>query len=161
MRASDRLGAAVAVAMALSLTALAPVSSDRGLFTDCLVLIAVVGVSGILSRRLLPGEVLAGSAQAIVAATTWLVLAFGAGLTNPFALSRVLNDAVEWTVQSSAPMGPNLGVRLVASFAIGLLAFLADQLAVAHGQPAWTLLPLGVPYLVPALALPSLVGFPA
>ena len=161
MRASDRLGAAVAVAMALSLTALAPVSSDRGLFTDCLVLIAVVGVSGILSRRLLPGEVLAGSAQAIIAATTWLVLAFGAGLTSPFALSRVLNDAVEWTVQSSAPMGPNLGVRLVASFAIGLLAFLADQLAVAHGQPAWTLLPLGVPYLVPALALPSLVGFPA
>ncbi|MFT4296294.1 MAG: DUF3488 and transglutaminase-like domain-containing protein [Micropruina sp.] len=159
MRASDRLGAAVAVAMALALTALTPVTADRAAFTDSLVLIAVIGAAGIVARRLLPGDLLAGVLQAVAGLATLAVLSVGAGLVNPFALPGVLSSALRWTVESAAPMQPNLGVRLVLTFAVGLLAFLADQLAVTHRHPGWTLLPLGVLYLVPALALPTLVGF--
>ncbi len=155
MRASDLLGAAVAAAMALALTALTPITADSGLFLDCLVLIAAIGGAGILARRLIRGDGMASAVQATIGAATWFALALGAGLTSPFALPRVLADGVQWTVISSAPMGPNLGVRLVTGAAVGVLAFLADQLAVAHGQASWTLLPLGVPYLLSALALPT------
>lgn len=159
MRASERLGAAVAAAMVLSLFPLATISSDGALFLDAAMMIAVVGASGVLFRRLLPGELRAAFAQAAAGALAWLVFASAAGLTNPFALSRALSDALDWTLKSSAPMGPNLGVRVAATFAVGMLAFLADQLAVTYLQPAWTLLPVGLPYLIPALALPSLVSF--
>ena len=159
MRASDRLGAAVMAAMALSLAPLTAVTTDRALFAGALVLIGVIGVTGMVTRRLLRGDVLAGCVQAAVGFVVWLGLAVASGLPGPSALPRVLDDALEWTMTSSAPMEANLGVRLVATFALGLLAFLADQLAVSYGQATWTLLTIGVPYLVPALALPGMVGF--
>lgn len=151
----------MAVAMALALPALEPVTADRGLFIDCLVIIGVVGGSGILTRRLLRGDLLAGIVQAAIAALTLCGLALAAGLSGPFTLGRVLADGLDWTVTSTAPMGPNLGVRLITTTAIGVLAYLADQLAVTHGHVAWTLLPLGVPYLLTALALPGLTSFGA
>lgn len=152
-------GAAVAVAMALALTALAPITTDRGLFSDSLILIAAVGGAGMLTRRLLRGDAAAAVAQAVIVVLAGCGLALGAGLANPFALPGVLADGLRWTAVSSAPMGPNLGVRLITTAAVGLLAYLADQLAVTHRQAAWTLLPLGVPYLLAGLALPTLVSF--
>lgn len=161
IRASDRTGAAVAIAMALALTTLAPITSDRGLFLDCVLLIAVIGAAGIVARRSLRNDSVAGLAQASLGVLALAGLALNAGLTNPFALPAVLSDGVHWVAASSAPMGPNLGVRLITTSAIGVLAFLADQLAVTHRQAAWTLLPLGIPYLLTALALPALVPFGA
>ena len=159
MRDSDRLGLAVMLAAALSLTALAPITEDRRLFTDSLVLIAVIGLAGIVARRLTGGGLAARLLQVGAGLAGLVVLAVASGVTSPGALPGLVQDALRWTVQSSAPMGPNTGVRLVAVAAIGILAYLADQLAVSHGHPAWTLMPLGVPYLVSALALPTLGGF--
>ncbi|MFT4218539.1 MAG: DUF3488 and transglutaminase-like domain-containing protein [Micropruina sp.] len=161
MKASDLLRGSVALAMTLSLTGLTPVTADRGLIGDCLVLIAVIAVVGIAARRLIRGRVLAGAVQAGAAAVTLVVLAFAAGLPSVAALPRVLADGMQWTVMSTAPMGPNLGVRLIATTGIGMLAYLADQLAVVHEQAAWTLLPIGIPYLLTALALPERASFGA
>ncbi len=161
IRTSDRTGAAAAIAMALALVALVPITSDSGLFLDCVLLIAVIGAAGIVARRSLRNDSVAGLAQAALGVLTLAGLALNAGLTNPFALPAVLSDGVHWVAASSAPMGPNLGVRLITTSAIGVLAFLADQLAVTHRQAAWTLLPLGIPYLLTALALPALVPFGA
>lgn len=160
MRASDRLGVAVMVAMTLALPALQPVTSDGRLFLDAFVMIVVVGVTGIVARRLLPTDRGARLVQTLVAATALVGLALAGGVsTNPFRLPELLAGALRWTVESTAPMGPNLGVRVVAVAAVTLLALVADQLTVSVNQPAWSLLPLGVLYLVPALALPALVSF--
>ncbi len=161
MRAADLRGAAVAAGMALSLPALQPATADRGLFVDCLVLIAVIGGSGVLARRLLRSELLAGTVQAAIGLLTLCGLALAAGLPGPSALAKVLADGLAWTMTSTAPMAPNLGVRLITTAAVGVLAFLADQLAVTHGYAAWTLLPFGVPYLLIAAALPDLASLGA
>ncbi|MFT3969284.1 MAG: transglutaminaseTgpA domain-containing protein [Micropruina sp.] len=144
--------------MALSLPALQPVTADRGLLVNCVALIGVIGGSGILTRRLLRNELLAATAQAAIGLLTLAGLALAAGLPGPSALATVLADGLAWTMTSTAPMEPNLGVRLIATAAIGVLAFLADQLAVTHGYAAWTLLPFGVPYLLTAMALPDLAS---
>ncbi len=160
MRASDLRGAAVAGGMALALPALAPVTADRGIFIDSLVLIGAIGGSGMLARRVLRSELLAGAVQAAVGVLALCGLTLAAGVSGP-DLPRVLASGLEWTVTSTAPMGPNPGVRLIAATAIGVLAFLADQLAVTHRHATWTLLPLGVPYLLTALALPGEASFGA
>lgn len=160
MRATDRSGVAVMVAMALALFALRPVTSDGRLFVDAVAMIAVVGVGGILSRRLLPTERGARLVQTLAAAAALIGLALVEGVSpNPFAVPELLAGAMRWTVESSAPMGPQLGVRMVAVAGVTLLALFADQLTVSLNQPAWSLLPLGLLYLVPALALPALVSF--
>jgi len=159
MRSTDRLGMAVMVAMMLSLTALTPVTSDRRLYFDCLLMIGVIGFGGVVARRLLPTDLIARLVQAGVACVVLAGLAISQGLTSPFALPGVLNSALRWTVESSAPMAANLGVRMVAVFSVSLLAYLADTLTVSLGHPAWSLMPLGVPYLISAVALPALVSF--
>ena len=75
-------GAAVAAAMALALTALAPITTDRGLFADSLILIAVVGGAGMLTRRLLRGDAAAAVAQAVIVVLAGCGLALGAGLAS-------------------------------------------------------------------------------
>ena len=160
MRASELRGAAVAGAMALALPALAPVTADRGVFVDSLVMIGAIGGSGMLARRVLRSELVAGAVQAAVGVLALCGLALAARVSGP-ELPRVLAAGLEWTVTSTAPMGPNPGVRLIAAAAIGVLAFLADQLAVTYRHAGWTLLPLGVPYLLAALALPGEASFGA
>ena len=86
MRASDRLGLAVTAAMALGLNALGPVTSDGRLFVDCLAMIVVVGLGGMLTRRLLPSDRSARLAQALLALAAFGLLAAGEGLANPFAV---------------------------------------------------------------------------
>jgi len=160
MRAADRLGLAVMAAMALALNALQPVTADPRLYLDCLLMLVVVGVGGIVTRRLLPTDRGARFVQALVAFVVLVGLATSEGVApTPFAVPDLLSDALRWTVESSAPMEPNLGVRMVAVTAATVLAFIADQLAVSFRTPAWTLLPLAVLYLIPALALPALVSF--
>lgn len=160
MRPTDRLGLAVMAAMALALTALQPVTADPRLYLDCLLMIGIVGVGGVLARRLLPTDRGARFAQGLTAFVVLVLVATAEGASaNPFALPDMVTDAVRWTVESSAPMGPNLAVRMVAVAAVTGLAFLADQLTVSFHTPAWSLLPMGVVYLIPALALPALVSF--
>lgn len=159
MRASDRLGLAVMAAMGLGLLSLRVISADGRLFLDGLLMIAVVGVAGIVTRRLLPSDRGARLIQGVVTFVALVLLVMSEGITNPFTLPGVLDNAVRWTVESSAPMGPNLSVRVVTVSTVTLLAFVADQLSVSLASPAWALMPLGVLYLVPALALPSLVSF--
>lgn len=160
MRASERLGVAVMIAMALALPALQPVTSDGRLFVDAWIMIAVVGIAGIVTRRLLPTDRWARFVQTLVAVAALIGLALAEGVpADPFRVPDLLAQALRWTVESSAPMAPNLGVRVVAVAGVTLLAMIADQLSVSMNQPAWSLLPLGVLYLVPALALPALVSF--
>lgn len=52
MRGTDRLGLAVMAGMALALTPLTTISADRWLFVGCLLVIAAVGLVGVLGRRL-------------------------------------------------------------------------------------------------------------
>lgn len=153
------MGLAVMLATALILTGLGPITEDGRLFSDSLLLIAVVGGGGIIARRVAGAGVAARLLQAGAGLAALTVLGAASGVSGPGQLPGLVQDALRWTVLSSAPMGPNTGVRLIAVAAIGVLAFLADQLAVGYGHPAWTLLPLAVPYLVTALALPALVTF--
>lgn len=54
-------------------------------------------------------------------------------------------------------MPPNQAVRIVAVTAVTLFTLLADQLSISLSNPGAALLPLGVPYLIAAFALPTLV----
>ncbi len=159
MRASDRLGLAVMTAMMLALTCLQVISADARLFLDSLLMIGVVGIAGIVSRRLLPTDRAARLIQGVVTFVALVLVLMSEGITNPFALPGVFDNAVRWTVESSAPMGPNVAVRVIAVMAVTLLAVLADQLTVSLASPAWSLMPLGALYLVPAFTLPSLLTF--
>ncbi|MFT3861705.1 transglutaminaseTgpA domain-containing protein [Micropruina sp.] len=160
MRDTDRLGLAVLAAMALALTALEPVTTDRRLFIDALVMIGVVGIGGIVIRRLLPSDRGTRFIHVLVTLVAFVALAVSEGVSaNPFAVPELLADAAGWTMESSAPMGANVAVRMVVVAAVTLLALLADLLTISLGNPAWSLLPLGLPYLVVALSLPTLAEF--
>ena len=160
MRGSDRLGLALMAALALSLTALEPVTADGRLYLEALAMIVVVCASGIVTRRLLPTDRGARLIQALVAFAALVALAMFEGVsTNPFGIPDLLATALRWTVESSAPMPPNQAVRIVAVTAVTLLALLADQLSISLSNPGAALLPLGVPYLIAAFALPTLVTF--
>ncbi len=159
MRASDRLGLAVMAAMALGLTSLQVISADGRLVTGCLLMIAVVGIAGIVTRRMLPTDRGARLIQGVLSFISLVVMLMSDGVSNPFALPTVFDEAARWTAESSAPMNPNVAVRVIAVSTVTLLAFMADQLSVSFARPAWSLLPIGLLYLVPALTLPTLVTF--
>ncbi|MCB0892529.1 MAG: hypothetical protein KDB51_12025, partial [Propionibacteriaceae bacterium] len=119
MRASDRLGLALMVALWLSLTALEPVTADRRLFLEALAMIAIVCVAGIATRRLLPTDRGARLIQALIALVSLVALAMLEGVsTNPFGIPDLLTNALRWTVESTAPMPPNVAVRMVAVTAV-------------------------------------------
>ena len=86
MRASDRLGLAVMAAMMLALTCLQVISADSRLFWDCLLMISVVGIAGIVSRRLLPTDRAARLIQGVVTFVALVLVLMSEGISNPFAL---------------------------------------------------------------------------
>lgn len=159
MRATERSGLAVMLAMALSLHGLTTITSDARLFFDCFLMIAVVGVSGMLSRRLVATQRGARLAQFGITIAALFALTTVEGAGNPFAVNQLLSSATRWAMESSAPMGPNLAVRVLCVVAVTALTLLGDQLAIPLNSPASVLLPMGVLYLVPALAVPALVNF--
>lgn len=163
MRGTDRLGLAVMAGMALALTPLTTISADRWLFVGCLLVIAAVGLVGVLGRRLATpgrawGDLLVAATQAGAALATVTALAAMDGIGNPFA-PEVFAAAGRWVIESSAPMQPQAQVRVVTMLLVAVVTVIADQLSVTFDQPAWSLMPIGMPYLMVALAVPALAPF--
>ena len=97
MRASDRLGLAVMAAMALGLTSLQVISADGRLVTGCLLMIAVVGIAGIVTRRMLPTDRGARLIQGVLSFISLVVMLMSDGVSNPLALPTVFDEAARWT----------------------------------------------------------------
>ena len=75
------------------------------------------------------------------------------GLSPVAAAAGVAVDAGEWIRVSEAPMGPNGAVAVMAAAGLWLLTMAADTLVVGLGRPALIVVPLLVPFAIPALLL--------
>lgn len=164
MRASDRSGLAVMVAVALAAVTLQPLTSDGSYLLLGWLLIGVIGGAGIMLRRLRVG----GGAVLATQLLVWLLGSLALGLSGPtgsglwyvrFAGQWV--DGIEHMRTQASPMEPNDGVRLIFVTAIGLIMIMTDLLVSGISRPAWALAPPATLFLVPALGLGADTGVAA
>ncbi|WP_147675113.1 transglutaminase family protein [Nigerium massiliense] len=149
MRRDVRLTLAVAAALLLQLPAWTAVTRDgAALVAGVLGVLAVLG-AGLIARVVRAPEWAVSLAKVVALAVGTLagalVLAPGVGLAD------LIVDTATYLATSVAPVQPHAGLTVAMFFLTGLLALLAETLAVTLDQAGWVVLPLLVLVLVPAL----------
>ncbi len=110
--------------------------------------VAVLG-AGIVCRLLRVPEAGAMAAEALVlvGVLAWLAQAAG-GITQ---LPALVSAGIRHLVSSVAPVDPTTGTTVLLCLGAGILALLADWLAIALERPVTAVAPLLVALLIPAL----------
>lgn len=159
MNPAIRVGLALAVGILLPLPTWAAVFHDvPALVRAAAIAIGVIGV-GVVARALRLGDLGAVAGQTLVLTAAFVTLT---GLPGPGWAGRVealLSGGIRHVQENAAPLEANPGVALLLGLGVGLVALLADLLAVTLRWPAGVALPLLALYAVPALGSESPVQF--
>jgi hypothetical protein len=167
MSLRERLTLAAALAVALATSALAPVYDGYGWVVRVLGVVAVVGVTGLVVRRL-SVPVLLHAPLLVVAVGLYTALAFARdtlalGLVPVGATLdrlRALVDAGAADVEVLAPPVPTTpGLVLLAVLGVGAIAVVTDVIAVGLGRAAVAGLPLLLLFAVPSAVLADGLGW--
>ena len=151
-----RVVVAVVAAFWLALVTWGPLTSDTGALVAAAGVVALMAGTGALARR-------AGAGPAAVALIQLGALA-GAGLVGVAAsggvaawprIPALLASTLPQLQEQAAPVRPDLGLTLGICGVVGVLAVVADALAVSRAAAAWAVVPVFTLYLVPALGLAS------
>lgn len=149
-----QVAAAVTVAFWCGLVAWMPLTSDAGALLAAGFVVALLSLVGVLTRRAGLGQ---GAVALLQLATVAGSLLGGAVLAEgPDAPGRVpdlLASTLPQLWSQAAPLRPDLGMALGIVLVVGLLAVVADALAVGRDTPGWAAVPLLTLYLVPAVGL--------
>ena len=161
MRATDRMTAAVVLALFLAGFTLVPLTSDLSYLGASWFFLAVLGVLTALLRRARLGGGLVLAAQLL----TTVLLSVGLSLTMPgLGLPWYQHYAGLWQggvlhMQSQGtPMDPDDGVTLIFATLVAGLLVITDLLAAGLARPAWAIAPTATLFLVPALTLGTDTG---
>lgn len=154
MTATERLGLAALVAVALAALSLSPITQDDGYYWPGVGLAAVVYAVGALARRLrFPGW-LRVIFQGAGLAWAWAWQAMPVGPSDwPQKLLWVATQSAERIEHETAPLAPDPAVRLLLVALVALVAVVVEAWGVVLQRPVWTFPALLVPYLVPAIAV--------
>ncbi len=160
-RHSPWTSAAISLASWLAALSLSPLITAGGYPTGVAylsIIVGVIGVVGGLLRLPRPG-ILLGQAAALVASLVvqGLNSADQLGLAMagqpPERLQAVVATAIESIQAQNAPIASNPAVDWLILVAVGLIITICELLANGLEQPAWTIIPLLAPYILPALLL--------
>ncbi len=153
-----------AVAVLLATWTLGPVISGSDHLQGTFLVVgasAVVGVLGALMR--LPAMVTVLAQVAAMTGMLWWravalfpLLPGATPQTDPVGqVMALVNAGVESVRLGTLPLAPDPGLAWLVPAASALIALVVELLVVGLEQPAWALAPLGLPYLVGALAVPA------
>lgn len=155
-----RVGLALTVALLLPLATWVGLTRDTAALAAAGALAAGVVLVGVLARALRLGDLGAVVGQTLVLATAFVV---GSGLASGTGgLARIgdlVTEGIRHIQDGVVPLDAHPGVALLIGVGVGLLALLADLLAVTLRWPTGAALPLLGLFAVPALGSESLVGF--
>lgn len=161
MRSSDRSGIAVMVSVALASLTLRPLTSDGSYLVLGWLMIAFLGGTTVVMRRLrVGGGTVLGTQTGI-----WVLGSLALALVTPGSGApwyahyvELWGAGIEHMRTQAAPMEPDDGTRLILVTIIGLILILTDLLVSGVHRPAWALAPPATLFLVPALGLGTDTG---
>jgi transglutaminase-like putative cysteine protease len=163
MTGRTRLTVVGALASALAVLSLAPVTEEHDWVVPAAIAIAIVAGVGLVLRQLgvpLPLVILAQ----LVAVVLWLgvlvaadVAWFGVVPTISWArrMAIVFTDGIDAVLQYAAPVAVTRGILLLLVGGAGLVALLVDMFAVGLRRAPLTGIPLGAVYAVSASVVPG------
>ena len=156
MRSTDRMTAAVVLALFLAGFTLVPLTAGVSYLGASWGFLLVLGVATVLLRRARLGAL---AVLGVQVALTGL-LSVGLSLTLSWAgepwythYVSVWAGGVEHMRTQGTPMEPNDGVTLIFATLVAAMMVVADLLASGLGRPAWAVAPPATLFLVPALQL--------
>ncbi len=160
MRTDTRVGLALAVALTLQLLPWTQLTRHTAALQWAAVGILTVLAAGFAARRLRVRPLTVVLVQfATVAATATVGLWLLHGPAQLRRLPDLPQQGIDFIRGSAAPMFPNAGATLLIVVAVGVIALVADWLAVTWERPAWAVVPILVLHLVMALGLSTATLF--
>lgn len=151
-RPSDRMGLATIFAGVLGTLVVLPFTQDPSYLISAIPLVVLIGLAGILLRRLRLGDGLVFLAQLVLLAVYLFAIAIP--LTPPEgSVPGLFVEGVQHMATHTAPMVPNPGLTVLLVAATGISALLTDLLAEGVQRPSWALLPPMMLFLVGAIGL--------
>lgn len=155
-----RLPLAVGLALALQLWSWQQITRDTETLLWGVVVIAVTGVSGWVTRALRLSPALALPLQtAVVAATVVLGVALRFGAARALGVAGLATGGVTAITTGSAPLPPHAGVMFLLCALVALIALAADWIACVVNRPAGVAVPLLALYAVVAVGLGTAMLF--
>ncbi|MDO5534098.1 MAG: DUF3488 and transglutaminase-like domain-containing protein [Propionibacteriaceae bacterium] len=163
MRTELRLTLALALALVLQLLPWTQLTRHHGALYAAALTIGVILATGWVLRRLRAPAPAIVVAQGVVWVTACVVSVWrlhGPAQVEASALLTLPAQGVTFIHDSSAPLFPHPGATLLLVAVVGLLALIADAVAITGDRPGWAILPLVTLHLVMALGLatPTLFG---
>jgi len=161
MRSTDRMTAAVVLALFLAGFTLVPLTSDVSYLGASWGFLLVLGVATALLRRARLGAPAVLGVQVVLTGLLSLALSLTLGWTGePWYThyASVWAAGVEHMRTQGTPMDPSDGVTLIFATLVAALMVVADLLASGLGRPAWAVAPPATLFLVPALQLGTDTG---
>ena len=162
MRSTDRMTAAVVLAMFLAGFTLVPLTADTRYLGAGWLFLAVLGVLTVALRRARLGAAAVLAAQVAVGALLSLTLSLTLAWTGePWYLHyiSVWVSGVEHMQTQGTPMDPNEGVTLIFATVVAGLMIITDLLASGLSRPAWAIAPPATLFLVPAIGTGTDTGW--
>jgi transglutaminase-like putative cysteine protease len=161
MRATDRMTAAVVLALFLAGFTLVPLTSDLSYLGASWFFLAVLGLTTAVARRARLGS----GVVLVVQLVTTVVLSVGLSLTMPGLglpwhehYTGLWRGGVLHMQSQATPMDPHDGVTLIFATIVAGLFVMTDLLAAGLARPAWAIAPTATLFLVPALTLGTDTG---
>ena len=144
MTGKDRLSFVAALAVLVSGFALAPLTRDRTYLMLAGVLLLTSAGIGAVARRLVRSE---GVVRALQAAPVILLAWLVPETLNPVKLTF---ETYAYIQQASAPMPYHTGFAVLCVLLLWLLYLVTESMVNGADAPAWTFVPLIVPFLIAA-----------
>lgn len=158
-----------ALAVLLAARALAPIiAGTEYLYGTFLVVAASAAVGAIAALLRLPAPLTLLAQVVAMAAVLWWRAAFLHPLlpgspqdTNPVVqVIELARAGAESVRMGTLPLAPDPGLTWLIPAVMALIALVVELLVVGLEQPAWSLAPLALPYLISALTVPKDLDWP-
>lgn len=152
---SDRSTLAVTIAVALAALTLKPGTQDWGALVLGIILVVALGAVDAVLRRMRMSDWAVLGVNLVVSVAFLFAVSFGsAGAGNPLRrFWDLFGHGINHIGGQQAPLSSDPGARLLFVTVIALVFMVVEWLTNAVATPAWTLVPLAMPYLAVALIL--------
>ncbi|HMR49223.1 MAG TPA: DUF3488 and transglutaminase-like domain-containing protein [Arachnia sp.] len=156
----------LAVAVLLSILPLNALVQGTGFLWESALVVGLGGLTGLFlgllrtPRPLIPLVQVAGMAAVVVWRGLGAAPGAAADATWPERLRALWDQGMLAVAMGEPPIAPDPGIVWVIAGMAGLLLLLTEILASHLEQPAWSLAPLALPYLVSALSMADDLGVP-